>query len=66
MFLNDKSALKSMTVWGAAILAAAQSLEASGLLAPGTADAAVGVANALGLFLTIIGIRKAVAGAPSA
>lgn len=65
MLLGDKGALKSMTVWGAALLAAVQALEASGALLPGTSPALLGVAQAVGTFLTIVGIRKSIA-APAA
>lgn len=59
--LKDKSALKSWTVWGAVLLAAAQSLEATGVTPPGTNQALLGLVNAIGSFLVVVGIRRAVA-----
>lgn len=59
--LKDKSALKSWTVWGAVLLAGVQSLEAAGVLAPGTNQSVIGIANAIGSFLVVVGIRRAVA-----
>ena len=56
--LPDKSLLQSLTVWGAAMFAAAQSLEAAGVIPPGAATAAVGIVKSVGALLTVIGVRR--------
>ena len=60
--LLDKSPLKSLTVWGATALAAIQALQGAGVLHPGTDSALIGLANAIGTFLAIVGMRKAIGG----
>jgi len=55
----NKPWYQSLTVWGGALLAVSKSLEASGVVPEGGSAALVTVAQALGTFLTIFGVRRA-------
>ena len=59
--LTDKSFLTSFTVWGAALLAVGQVLEANGVIVPGTSQSLGTLLQALGSFLGIVGIRRVLA-----
>lgn len=58
--LQDKPWYKSLTIWGAALFAGLQSLEASGNVPAGVSNGAVQFIQALLGLVTVIGMRRAV------
>ena len=58
--LGDKSALKSLTMIGAALFAALQALEGLGQIPEGVAAQAAAVAKGAAFILTAFGARRAI------
>lgn len=57
--LKDKSVLNSFTFWGALLYALAQFAESQGLTTGGSAESVGNLAEAIGGFLAVMGIRRA-------
>jgi hypothetical protein len=54
-----KNFASSMTVWGAALIAALQVAEASGAVPPGSGEALAALGQAIGLVLVVVGRWRA-------